>query len=65
MGKLENLFDDYYFLSADGTGPGSLLLESEEGDTLIPPYQGRFSILEEASSYDDAYDAAKAWRSQS
>lgn len=43
---------------------GVLIVRDPAGDTLIPPFEGRFTVLEEVSSREDALDAARQWEAQ-
>lgn len=38
-----------------------LLVRDEGGDTLIPPFQGRWTVLEPVSGLEAARHAAEAW----
>jgi hypothetical protein len=43
--------------------PGSLLLRSDAGDTLVPDHDGRWTILEEAANLEEAQVVAREWAS--
>lgn len=62
MKHLDHLFDDYYSYWTDEDPQGSLVCMSPTGDTLLPPFQGRFAILEEIDDVSrvDAYGRPKA-----
>jgi len=44
---------------------GSLVVESDDGDTILPPYTGLWTFLEEVESREDALSAAKVWEENS
>lgn len=54
----------YYITAGDDDGPGSVVVEDSAGDTLLPPHEGRYTILEEAESLADAERIASVWASQ-
>ena len=68
MKNLERLIptEDYFFFY-DTKNPknGSLVLETEKGGDLLPPFDGNYSILEPATSKSDALKKARAWRLES
>lgn len=54
----------HYYTSPDSPeGPGSLV--REDGDTLLPPYEGTYTILEECESEVVAEACARAWSAHS
>jgi len=55
--------DARYAYYGDTSG-GSLVVESDDGDTILPPYGGRWTILEEVADREDAVDAATEWAAQ-
>lgn len=68
MKNLERLIptEDYFFyFDSNDAKNGSLVLETEEGDTLLPPFEGKFSILDSATSKSDALKKARSWKLQS
>lgn len=55
---------EYGDATQEGVESGTLVVRDEAGDTLLPPYAGRFTVLEEAASRDEAIEAARAWEAQ-
>ena len=54
----------YYLAPQDGDGSGSLLLADATGDTLLPPYDGRYTWLDSVTSEEDAELMAQSWEAQ-
>lgn len=48
----------YYLTPRDGDGSGSLLLETDTGDTLIPPYGGTYECFGATDTLADAQEWA-------
>jgi hypothetical protein len=47
-----------------GEHGGGLYMRSDEGDTLLPPHEGRFVLLGEVADRADAVDVAREWEAQ-
>ena len=44
---------------------GSLVVRADDvGDTILPPWPGAYTVLEDVTSFGDAVDAAAAWAQQ-
>lgn len=56
LDRLEEVDERYAYYD------GSLIFESSEGDTLFPSFGGKWTILEEVDSREDAIKAAEAWK---
>ena len=44
--------------------PGALFLKCDNGDTLLPPHNGRYTWLDSVTDEDDAELMAQSWGTQ-
>lgn len=61
LDRLNEVDESYAYYHDDETDePGSLVVESETGDTFLPPFEGRWAGLEAVDSREEAVEAARA-----
>lgn len=61
LDKLNEIPGNYFYYDDGSITKGTLLREDVNGDTEIPPYRGRYTILERADSRKDAVEKARQW----